>query len=112
MSEPEPPSRNRRRTLRRKATRRARVACHAGPFGFGPNLALSLLDVSESGACVLLSAPLEPGKEVEVHLTGPGQVRGLRVAATVTWCRAADGGHCAGLEFHRSLRYADMLQLC
>jgi hypothetical protein len=115
MSQPEPDSRtirNRRRAIRRKASRATRVTCHQGAFGLGPNLAAGLLDVSESGARLRVKAALKEGSEVQVGLLGPGHLRPLSFAARVVWCVAtAEGDHVAGVEFHRYISYADLQRL-
>jgi len=115
MREPEattkPPS-NRRRSIRRRATRTVRVTCHQGAFGLGPNLATALLDVSESGARLRLKKALETGGEVEVGLQGPGHSRPLKQIARVIWSVAsADGDFVTGVEFQKYLRYADLQAL-
>src|SRR5262249_19188150 len=62
MSE-SPPGRERRTTLRRKSLRVLSVSCLEGSMGLGPNLAIALLDISESGARLLIKQPLKKGQE-------------------------------------------------
>jgi hypothetical protein len=81
-------------------------------LGTGPNLALTLLDLSETGIRLILPSPLPPGKQVEISLEGVGQWQPLRVAAQVVWCLAtADGKQCVGLRFHKAISYADFQAL-
>jgi len=80
-----------------------RTTCRKGAFG--PDLAVSLLDISRTGARLAVTAPLERGQEVEVTLGGGGQ-RPVRLTARVVWSApAADGSHCVGLKFQKSLGY-------
>ena len=53
---------------RRPARGRVRVVCQKGAMGLGVNLAVALLDVSESGARLILSGPLQRGQEVSLTL--------------------------------------------
>src|SRR5256885_2178544 len=59
MSNPERTVRKNRRANPRRAPKGStRVTCRRGSLGLGPNLALSLLDVSETGARLLVKEPL------------------------------------------------------
>jgi PAS domain S-box-containing protein len=80
------------------------VECRQTKDGLGPNVAQGLLNLSPSGACVLVSAALEPGQQVEVTLSSQGRAGPLRVSAEVTWTQPEDEGrHRAGLRFLRRL---------
>jgi hypothetical protein len=88
------------------------VTCRPNALGVGPNVAAALLDVSEHGARLLLTAGLAPGRAVEVGLEGPGHGRPLALPARVVWCvPAADGHYVTGLRFDEPLAYADLHQL-
>src|SRR5947209_5346730 len=63
-----------------------RVTCHRGPHGLGPNLALGLIDVSETGLRLLAASAFEKGQELDVALCGPGLSRPCKVPAEVIWC--------------------------
>src|SRR5947209_4558292 len=105
----QPAAKNRRRARRHRPKRGPRVACHTGAFGMGPDVALSLLDLSEGGMRMLVKVPVPAGAEVGLSLEGPGQPRPFKLTATVAWAvPAADGAHCVGLRFQRDLRYADL----
>src|SRR5687767_13410740 len=110
-----PPSaapRNRRLSPRRTAKSGTKVECRKGTMGLGANLAVGLLDVSESGSRLLLKTALEPNQEVEVVLLAVGQVREVKMPGRVVWCvEAADGRHCVGIHFDKRLNYATLQDL-
>jgi hypothetical protein len=101
------------RRLRRRETKPGvQVTCRPGSHGLGADLALSVLDISEEGARLRLKAPLQPGQEVEVTLQGVGTPRPVRMPARVAWSvAAADGSHCVGLAFEKTLTYRDFLSI-
>jgi hypothetical protein len=112
MPQTTPGTANRRRTFRRRPRKITKVACFKGALGLGPNLALDLLDVSERGVRLRVKEPLELHQQVEVHLTGLGHRRPVKVPAAVVWCvEAADGSYCIGAHFEKGLPYADLQQL-
>jgi hypothetical protein len=76
---------NRRLARRRAPKGGTRVVCRKGTLGLGPDLAVSVLDVSESGIRLLVREALAERQEIEVGLTGPGQARAHRLVATVVW---------------------------
>jgi hypothetical protein len=88
---------------------RSKVTCYTGPCGLGMNVARALLDVSQTGARLLVTQELTAGREVEVGLLGAGQTRRTIRAAHVVWCVAtAEGGFCVGLRFQKPLAEADL----
>ena len=72
MDQPEPKTRQRRTFPRRKPRGGTRVVCRKGALGLGPNMALSLLNLSEWGVCLLVGEWLTRGQEVGVVLSAPG----------------------------------------
>lgn len=105
MSESTPPS-NRRASIRRKPKTSTKVTCVTGKMGFGPNVAISLLDVSETGIRLIIKTPVQPGHEVEIGLEGLADRRTTKLPAQVIWCAAlADGSHCLGARFAKPLDY-------
>ena len=69
-----------------------------------PNLAVRLVDVSESGAQVRLLVPLRPGEQVEVALWPPGEAQSVRGPAVLCWCVPTETGEFrAGLHLRRRL---------
>jgi hypothetical protein len=112
MSDPTPATGDQRSTRRRRPRGSTKVACHAGSFGLGPNLAVRVLDVSEAGIRLLVQAALRPGQEIEVSLEGVAHCRPVRASARVVWAvEAADGTYCVGAKFERTLSYADLQHL-
>jgi hypothetical protein len=110
MSQNEEPSataKNRRFGVRRKPRPLARVSCTTAQAR--ANLALALLDVSRSGARLLIRSELAKGLEVAIGLPWPGKPRQDALRATVVWCvAAAIGGYCVGVQFHRLLSEEDL----
>jgi hypothetical protein len=103
---------NRRAALRRAARGGSRVACRKGVLGLGPNIAVALLDVSETGVRLLVKEALKPRQEVEVCLLAPGHVREFKHAGQIVWTvPAADGNHAVGIAFDRQLPYSAVLDL-
>ena len=112
MTEPASAARNRRLSRRRPPKGRVKITCRRGALDLGPNLALSLLDVSVTGARLIVKQTLEPGREVSIGLEGQSSIRPIPRVAVVTWCvPAADGTFCAGVHFQKRLSYRDFLEL-
>lgn len=112
MSQLPLPPRNRRLSPRRPAKRSVRVTCQKGALGLGPDLAVTLLDLSETGARLTVKEALPNKLEVEVGLMAQGQGRAVKRLANVVWCAAAEGGnHCIGVRFQKALTYAELQQL-
>jgi len=108
MGNPSPTIANRRRARRQQAKHSTKVNCTKGSMGLGTNLALGILDMSETGIRLLLKQQLGPNQEIEVNLESLNHRRPLKVLGRVVWCvAAADGTYCAGVEFHRALGYID-----
>jgi hypothetical protein len=97
---------------RRPARRGLSVTCRAGQTGLGPNLALELRDISEDGLGLVLSAPLPPGRDAEVELTGPFLPKPIRRRVEVVWCQPVSEGHFwAGLRLRSRLDYPELSNL-
>src|SRR5689334_15898842 len=112
MSDATPAPSNRRRCRRLKPKSSTKASCFRGVMGLGKNLAVTLLDLSEEGVRLLLKEPLPVGQEVEVHLDSLQHRRPLKVSGQVVWSvPAADGSCCVGVQFSKSVRYADVTSL-
>ncbi|MGF1581737.1 MAG: PilZ domain-containing protein [Gemmataceae bacterium] len=74
-------------------------------MGLGRNIALTVLDVSETGVRLLVDRPLEPGEEVEVNLEVIVHRHAFRLRANVVWCLAVEyqGCYCKGIAIRRQL---------
>lgn len=100
---------NRRRSLRRTARRSGKAICYKGPHDMGPDLALSLVDVSETGALLMVKATLERDQEVTLILDSPCFRRPTKFSGTVAWCMPfKPGAYCLGVQFRTSLNYEDL----
>jgi hypothetical protein len=103
---------NRRGSRRRPPKGSTKIRCYRGPMGLGADLAFSALDISETGASLLLKAAFKVGEQMEVHLESTVQRRPIRLRATVIWCVAAqDDRWLVGVKFQGTMRYADLNDL-
>jgi PilZ domain len=103
----------RRTAPRRKPKGSTRVACRKGALGLGPNLARSILDLSEGGIRLVVKSPLKLGDEVEVSLGAPGGLGDVSRKGDVVWVvPAADGTWCIGVAFQKRLDYSCLQDLC
>jgi hypothetical protein len=111
MSDTDKPA-NRRCSTRRQPKRSSKVMCVTGKFGFGPNVAVTLLDVSETGIRLVLKTELTPGHEVEVSLDSITGRQPHKIPGEVIWCvPMADGNYCLGVRFTKALKWAVLLAL-
>jgi hypothetical protein len=102
---------NQRMARRLQAKKSAKVHATRNWLGLGPNIAIQILDISESGIRLLLREPMETGKEFEVTLEGPGS-RPNRHLAQVVWCVALpDGSYVVGAKWEKYLPYPELLSL-
>ena len=60
-------------------------------LGLGPNVALSLFDVSQAGARVTVKAPLTLREQIEIGLSGIGHRRPVKNLATWSGATRAPG---------------------
>jgi hypothetical protein len=78
----------------------------------GRNLAVAMLDLSESGARLIVKAPVTPGETVELLLSGPGVPKPCRGPGRVVWSvLLPDGTHAIGVALDKRLAYADLQRL-
>jgi len=74
----------------------------------GANLALALLDLSETGASMSVKEAMEPGREVTVGLEGQSHPRPVVCVGNVVWCKPAAGGvFTVGITFQKRLPYGE-----
>jgi hypothetical protein len=100
--------------VNRRASRRAplrgsiRVECRKGSLGLGPDLTVVPLDISETGARLILKSALPRGQEVEVLLHN-GHGRPLKRAGRIIWSFPTDDGRCCvGVRFDGHVPFADL----
>jgi hypothetical protein len=109
---PAKPNHERRAYRRRVPKGGVRVTCQLGALGLGPNVAVAVLDVSEGGARLAVTAAVPPGQEVEVTFAAPTLGRPVRRMAALVWCTPRDPGTWwAGARFDRRLPYAELTGL-
>jgi hypothetical protein len=82
------------------------VLLRKGTLGLGPDIALSVLDVSETGVRMLLKVALARGQEVEIVLQPAGYPRDVKLTGHIVWCiPTADGSHGVGIQFDKRMDY-------
>jgi hypothetical protein len=102
------PSKNRRRTERRRPRSSVHVECRKGAYGFGPNIARLVLDMSESGLSMVISQELAALSEVEVTIGGYGIRKPFKRVGTIRWqVKTETGNFCVGIEFQKQLPYRE-----
>jgi hypothetical protein len=84
-----------------------KIFCFQGAFGMGRNVALTVENLSEKGACVRTSAPLNLGQEVQVHLESVQHPRPVVVEGRVVWAQSQEDRHKVGVRFERALPWRD-----
>jgi PilZ domain len=100
MSEQTPARVERRRSRRHRPKPTTEVACRSETRIVGPDMAVSVLDISAEGIRLIVNAPLDKGEKIEVDLEGIGYCRPLRLSAEIIWSLAtADGNWCIGAKF-------------
>ncbi len=100
---------NRRGSCRLPPRGNLRVICRKGALDLGPNLAVQLLDLSETGVRLLVMEALPPGQEVSVGLESAASGRRVQRVGAVAWAvPVAGGGCCVGLRLEKRLAYADL----
>jgi PilZ domain len=105
------PTPERRNSPRRLPRASVRAYLRLGGLDLGSDLALSLLDLSEGGAGLMVKQPIEIGKEVSVGLEGQTQPRPIVRVANVVWCMAAGGAYALGVCFQKALPYRAYIDL-
>src|SRR5438445_3513930 len=87
---------NSRRSRRAAPKGSTKARAYKGPMGLGPNLAVAILDVSETGIRLVLKNDLPKGQEIECNLDNVS-ARPIKVIADVLWSLPmADGNFCVG----------------
>jgi hypothetical protein len=101
-----PPSR------RFQVTSLTKAECRKGPFAAGPNLLVSLLDVSQREARLVLREKLAPGQEVEILFRAVWMARPLKCLAQVVACAPQEKGRwCVEVRFDRAVPYGDLQRM-
>jgi hypothetical protein len=102
-----------RRVLRRRTPKHSvRVTCQIGTLGLGPNVAMSLADLSEASARLVVNRALAVGQEVEVTLSEAAQSRPFKRQAKILRCTPRDAkSWWVVVNFDRRLEYGDLQRL-
>jgi len=112
MDQPTRKPKQRRVALRRKPKGRTRVTCRKGALGLGPNVALSLLNVSEWGVALIVGELLKKGHEVEVVLSAPGCPRDVCRLGDIVWSALEPDGTCRiGVRLRKRIEHTQLLDL-
>ena len=102
---------NRRSAIRRKP-KNVQVSCRRGTLGSGPDIALVLRSLSESGARLLVTAALQANEDVAIEFRGPLTTKPIRVLADVVRVKPVPGSvYCVAVVFQKRLAYADFSRL-
>jgi hypothetical protein len=105
-------TKNRRAARRFPPRGKVKVTCHRGSSDLGASLAIGLLDVSESGARLLVRTALERDQEVSLTLEGMGHLRPLKITGRIVWCLpTATGQFCVGTRFDKFLPYRELTKI-
>jgi hypothetical protein len=109
-----PAQRQNRRASRRLAPKaQLKVECRKNSMGLGHNVAVQVLDVSETGIRLIVKAPLDKHKEVEIILAGTSFMAPIKRIARVVWVVPTENDcHAVGLTFSPPLDYASFQRLC
>jgi hypothetical protein len=111
MTSSQPVASNRRYSYRRGSRKDTRIACHLGTSAVGDNLAVALLDASQTGVRLLVQKGLDRGAEVFLIFQGAG-CPPVERRGTVVWAvPGADGAWCVGIHLRDRLAYAALIRL-
>jgi Tfp pilus assembly protein PilZ len=93
-----------RRDFKRLSARpRVTITCHR-KGNEGANLTSAVLDLSQAGARLLVTAPLEVGEKVVLGVQGPSCPRALTLAGTVVWTlKVSTSGYAVGIRLKEHL---------
>jgi PilZ domain len=112
MTDPAPKKPNKRLSRRNPVKTSTRLRVYRNAMGLGPNIASSLLDLSETGLRAILKEAVTVGQQVEVNLESAASGRTLKAMAGVIWVvPGADGTFVAGLRLQKAISYGDLLAL-
>src|SRR4051812_1813885 len=99
---------NRRSSERRKPRRTVKVECRNGSHGLGPDIAVGVLDLSDTGVRMIIKSAVAVKKDVEITISGYGMMKAMKVLATIRWVVAIENGQfCIGAEFQKRIPYRE-----
>jgi hypothetical protein len=89
-----------------------KITCHKGYLDLGPNLAIGLVDISETGARLIVKTPLEKGQQVAISLEGREHIRPIRTLGTVVRSEPGTDGACQlAVLWEKRLTFSEILRM-
>jgi hypothetical protein len=105
------PDTNRRGSPRKRPRGWIKIECR-GRHGFGPNIAHTLWDISQTGVCLVTKSSVSPGEVLEVKISSNSHQSNIATNATVVWVDPLDDSQfTVGLRFNETLSYGQVSQL-
>ena len=107
------PERDKRLSRRKPVKRGVAAQCRRGQMGLGADVAVAIVDISDCGACLVVSAEFKKGEEAELILVGVGRSKPLKVMGEIRSC-VPDGEDTfrVGLRFRKRVAYAELDNFC
>ncbi len=105
------PVSNRRSSIRKRPRVWVSIECRK-LGGCGPNIAEVVWDVSQTGICLVTSATVKTGDELEVSITSSSLAQAIKTSGKIIWIDTLDNNKFSlGLRFHHCLDYHQISQL-
>lgn len=112
MADSKRPEVNRRSSRRLLPKGKIKLGLYKGSMDLGANLAVSIVDISETGLRLLAKTALDQDQEVMVTLEGVAHRRSLKRTGKVIWSVPAENSaFLVGVRLHKPLEYRDVVQL-
>jgi hypothetical protein len=89
---------------RRSASAQVRVTCQKKGTEAGTGIVTAALDLSETGARLLVPMRLEPGEEIVLGIEGPAYETPLKLPGVVVWSiEVARGRYAVGVRLESQI---------
>jgi PilZ domain len=106
------PVKNRRVDRRAKPKPSSKVVCRLGTLDLGADVAITVLDVSETGARLLVKKQVREGEEVTVCFEPLHSQRPSRLVGRVVWSiKTTEQTFVIGVRFEKRLPYKEWQSL-
>jgi hypothetical protein len=105
---------NANRRLDRRANVRpsVKVICRKGTLDLGANIAIAVLDVSETGVRLIVKERLTANQELSISLEPAHSRAAVRRIANVAWCvESSDEKFVVGAHFDKRMPYSEWQKL-
>lgn len=99
---------NLRRSRRHAPKGSTKVCCYGNALGLGVNIAVSLLDLSETGIRLVMKAGVVAGQAVAVNIQGPSGTVFKQVGTVIWVLPTSDDRLCVGIGFEKAIPYASL----